>query len=101
MFDSIKNIILWNYPRGTWQYDLLCGLIILFIFITPKNWFEKADLPATQATRVYVKASDISRDQAEMQKRVREISGKPDAEIIDLHEKKDANGETFYEIDIR
>ena len=27
--------------RGTWQYDIFCLLIIAFIFLTPKAWFEK------------------------------------------------------------
>ncbi len=39
----MKNFILWNYERGTWQYDAFCLLIIAFIFLTPKAWFEKRE----------------------------------------------------------
>ena len=43
----MKNIVLWNHERGTWQYDIFCLLIIAFIFLTPKEWFEKNDRAAT------------------------------------------------------
>jgi hypothetical protein len=38
---EIKKIILWSYERGTWQYDVLCLLIIAFIFLTPSSLFNK------------------------------------------------------------
>ena len=44
----MKNIINWNYERGTWQYDVLCLLIIAFIFLTPKTWFNIDKTLATQ-----------------------------------------------------
>lgn len=51
----MKSVIQWNYERGTWQYDVFCLLIIAFIFLTPKTWFEKAD-KATQTVAATVKA---------------------------------------------
>lgn len=36
----IARIIFWKYERGTWQYDLLCALILAFIFLTPPTVFE-------------------------------------------------------------
>jgi hypothetical protein len=44
----MKRWVLWDYERGTWQYDVFCLLIIAFIFLTPKAWFEKAEKLATQ-----------------------------------------------------
>ena len=40
IYGNLKDIILWNYERASWQWDLLCFLIILFIFLTPKAWFD-------------------------------------------------------------
>jgi len=37
IFTTLKKILFWCYDRGTWQYDLLCVLILAFIFLTP-NW---------------------------------------------------------------
>ena len=44
----MKRWLLWDFDRGTWQYDVFCLLIIAFIFLTPKSWFEKAEKLATQ-----------------------------------------------------
>jgi len=32
---GLKNVLLWSYARGTWQYDVLCGLIVLTLFVWP------------------------------------------------------------------
>lgn len=97
----IKDIILWNYERASWQWDLLCFLIILFIFLTPKQWFDRKETLATQTSRLIVKARDFSPDRSELEKRVRLETGNPNAEIIKLNERTNAGGEVFYEIEIR
>lgn len=97
----IKKIILWRYERGTWQYDVLCLLIIAFIFLTPKIWFDNREKLATQTSRLIVKAKDFSPLESELEKRVKEMSGNPNAEIVEMREKKNADGEVVYEIDIR
>lgn len=38
--NAIGRVIFWRYKRGGWQYDILCGLILLFIFLTPKSVFD-------------------------------------------------------------
>ena len=101
MFDAIKKFILWQYDRESSQYFIFCLLIVAFIFLTPKSWFEKRERLATQTARLIVKAQDFTLEKSEMQKRVRELSGNPNAEILDFHEKKDPSGNTFYEIEIR
>jgi hypothetical protein len=95
----LKDIILWKYERASWQWDLLCFLIILFIFLTPKQWFEKPE--ATRVSRLVVKTKEFSPEKIELERRVKELSGNPDAEILEWHERTDAEGETVYEIDIR
>jgi hypothetical protein len=36
----VKRFILWDYPRGGWQYDVMCAAITLFIFAAPRQWFR-------------------------------------------------------------
>jgi hypothetical protein len=36
----LKRFILWDFPRATWQYDLMVGIILAFIFLTPRDWFR-------------------------------------------------------------
>ena len=31
MLTGLKRLILWDYERGVWQYDVVCGVIVLFI----------------------------------------------------------------------
>ena len=38
---TLKKTLFWSYERGTWQYDLLCVLILAFIFFTPNVLFHK------------------------------------------------------------
>jgi hypothetical protein len=46
-----KRFILWDFARASWQYDVMVGLILVFIFVTPRNWFfDQPRIP---------KASDI------------------------------------------
>ena len=30
----------WSYERGTWQYDVAVGLILVFVLLTPRHWFH-------------------------------------------------------------
>jgi hypothetical protein len=32
--------IFWTYERGSWQYDIICAVILAFIFLTPASWFH-------------------------------------------------------------
>lgn len=59
----LKRFIFWDYPRATWQYDVMVGIIVLFVFLTPRWWFRDqprtplvssiAVLPAEHGTSVY------------------------------------------------
>lgn len=101
----IKKFVLWNYSRETTVYLLFCLLIVAFIFLTPKAWFDKREQYATQTSRLIVQTKDFSPDKAVdkavLEKRVKELSGRPDAEIVAWRKMENESGETFYEIDIR
>src|SRR5579872_2873423 len=34
----------WTYERGSWQYDVMVILILVFIFATPRQWFHDQPL---------------------------------------------------------
>ena len=40
VLNGLKKTVLWAYERGTLQYDILCALILLFIFATPRSVFQ-------------------------------------------------------------
>jgi hypothetical protein len=37
---GLKRFVLWDYPRACWQYDVMVGLILAFIFLTPRDCFR-------------------------------------------------------------
>jgi hypothetical protein len=70
IFVGIKNVLLWSYPRGTWQYDALCLLIVLTVFLVPGSYFGDRDrvkqksanetgVVASRAGETYVEAAEL------------------------------------------
>lgn len=35
-----KRLVFWDFPRASWQYDLVVALILVFIFLTPRELFH-------------------------------------------------------------
>ena len=96
-----KRFILWDFSRETSFYVIFCLLIVAFIFLTPKSWFDKRERLATQTSRLIVQSSDFSSEKCGLEKRVRELSGDPDAVVLDWSKKTNEKGEVFYEVEIR
>lgn len=44
---SWKRLIFWDFPRASWQYDVVVGLILVFIFATPRGWFHDQQKEST------------------------------------------------------
>jgi hypothetical protein len=36
----VRRLVLWDFARASWQYDIVVGLILVFIFATPRDWFR-------------------------------------------------------------
>jgi hypothetical protein len=41
----LRRFIFWDYPRASWQYDVMVGIILVFVLLTPRSWFR--DQPRT------------------------------------------------------
>ena len=98
---KLKNFILWNYSRETSVYVIFCLAIVAFIFLTPKSWFTGSGTLATRTQQITVKASDVTFDTGEIEKKVREITGDPAAEVVGIRETTDPDGEKVYVIEIK
>ncbi len=100
----LKRLIFWDYKRGSWQYDVIVGLIVAFIFLTPRPWFR--DWPRTpQAKGIATvpggyfvspdQLADIS-DSARLSKlteRVRAQAGNPRLGVTRVEPILDSEGE--------
>jgi len=36
MFKTIRNYLFWSYERGSFHYDVMVTMVLLFIFISPR-----------------------------------------------------------------
>lgn len=104
--DSARKIFFWTYPRTSWQWDVLCVLILVFIFLTPKSWFENTAFQRSHAaqTTVVLSADVVGAqpDKGAIEKQARQASGKTNAQVVAMRERRDPNGKLIaYEVDIR
>ena len=37
---ALGRLIFWDFPRATWQYDVIVAAILAFIFLTPRDVFR-------------------------------------------------------------
>lgn len=97
----VRKIVWWDFERASWQWDILCLLIVAFIFLTPKAWFEKKERLATRPDKIIVQADGLSADRTSIEKKVREVTGDPSTEVVGFSQRKDASGAVYFEITIK
>jgi hypothetical protein len=44
---AMRRLIFWEFPRASWQYDVVVALILAFIFLTPRSFFKDQPRPAS------------------------------------------------------
>ena len=107
---TLKKIFFWNYPRNTWQWDLLCVVCLIFIFLTPKSWFASSELPRNTghqspiAERVVLGPEVIvnEADKGQIEQRVKELTGRKQVEVVAVRKVVGEDGKTrSFEVDIR
>lgn len=40
LWRGVVNTIFWSYERGSWPYDVMVIVIVLFVLLTPRSWFH-------------------------------------------------------------
>jgi len=89
---------------------VLCVLILIFIFLTPKSWFETGELRTLQKHQSTVAATlllspDVignEADRGRIERQVRSITGRSDAVVTAVRRRVDKQGRLAgYEVDIR
>ena len=110
MISVLKKIFFWNYARNTWQWDILCVVILIFIFATPKGWFQSGERrgasghQSPSATTVLVGAELVenAEDKGKLEQVIRTFTGRPDAQVLNVRKVVGKDGKTRgYEVDIR
>jgi hypothetical protein len=104
--NTVKKIAFWTYPRTSWQWDVLCVLILVFIFLTPRSWFENSAYQRSHTGQTtIVMSTDVvgaQLDRTEIERRARQLAGRPGAQVIEVRPRRDDSGKLIaYEVDIR
>ena len=106
----IKSYLFWTYPRGSFHYDVMVTLILVFLFVSPRliNYRDRPQETLTSTKDILVRANgpnawtyqigadqlaDTSNDaklQAELLQHIQAISG--NVQIDRYREEKDASG---------
>ncbi len=106
----LKSYLFWTYPRGSFHYDVMVTLILVFLFVSPRliNYQDRPQETLTAKQDILVRAdgpnawiyeigahqladtSNSDRVQAELLKQIQPISG--NVQIDRYQEQKDASG---------
>lgn len=57
-----SRIFFWTYERGTAPYDIAVGLILVFVLLSPRNWFH--DRPVIGPSPTEASVQEVSVDPA-------------------------------------
>ena len=100
--NSAKKVVFWNYPRTSWQWDVLCVLILVFIFLTPKSWFQNSEFRRQRTLIISAELVGVQADRGTIERRARELAGRPEGQVKTVTPLRDGAGKLIgYEVDIR
>lgn len=106
----LKKLFFWNYARNTWQWDALCVVILIFIFLTPKSWFENSERKwvlahqnsAISTVLIGAELIENAQDRSKVEGVVRSFTGRPEVQVVNVRAVLDKDGKARgYEVDIR
>ena len=106
----LRKLFFWNYARNTWQWDALCVVILIFIFLTPKSWFENSErrgylthqTPAASTVLIGAELIGNAEDKLQIERVVRSLTRRDEVQVLDVRRVVGKDGTTRgYEVDIR
>jgi len=98
----LKRFILWDFPRGSRQYDVMVGIILAFVFLTPRVWFrDKPRVPSASKISIdaYTVDPELLAGVPEAQRTakagqiVKNLPGSRNVEIVRVEPIYDSEGE--------
>lgn len=77
----MKSLIFWDFPRTSWQYDVIVLLILAFIFLTPREIFRDypraakvVQVPTDNGANVYwIEPALLPSDEGEQRSRASQL----------------------------
>jgi hypothetical protein len=110
VLNFFNKLFFWNYERNTWQWDALCVAFLIFIFLTPKSWWENGERrmgfahqsPVVSILLVDTQTVENAEDRSQLQLRLRTMTGRSDLQVLGVRKVTATDGTVRgYEVDIR
>ena len=110
LLTTLKKILFWNYERNTWQWDVLCAVILVFIFLTPKSWLGSGERPRPGEHQRPVAMTVVLRpevivneaDKVQIGEQIKALTGRAEVEVVGVRKVVGSDGRTIsFEVDIR
>jgi hypothetical protein len=61
LWNAIVRTVFWSYERGSWPYDVMVIVIVLFVLATPSRWFhDRPQISAFASSQVQFRSQDFS-----------------------------------------
>ena len=93
---TLKKTLFWSYDRGSWQYDVMCVVILAFIFLVPNSVFtQRTASPALVIKRVELGQIEPNNLERELSIRLEQKYGHA-AKIARIETAEDISGEVSY-----
>jgi hypothetical protein len=95
ILSTLKKILFWSYERGSWQYDVMCVVILAFVFFVPIKTFNSSVSPAMIVRGDELGKLDGNNVEREIEARLRQKYGSA-ASISRIEEVEDSSGQIDY-----
>lgn len=95
ILSTLKKVLFWSYERGSWQYDVMCVLILAFIFLSPNHIFQSR----VSAAPVTVRGAEIGPiDPSDLERAIADYLARKGhaVSISRIETAEDSSGETNY-----
>jgi hypothetical protein len=95
ILSTLKKTLFWSYERGSLPYDLMCVLILAFIFFAPNRIFQSR----VSAAPLIVRSAEIQPiDPANLERTIQDYLQKKGrtVRISRIEQAEDSSGETTY-----
>ena len=100
MSSVLQKLFFWNYARNTWQWDALCVVILIFIFLTPKSCFESSERrrstghqnPAVSTVLVGPELIENAQDKGQVAQVLRTFTGRNELQVLNVRAVFDKEG---------
>ncbi len=95
ILSTLKKILFWSYERGSLPYDVMCVLILAFIFLSPNRFFQSR----VSAAPVIVRGAEIGPiDPNNLERTIQDYLERNGLAVRISHIEKgeDSSGETTY-----